>query len=299
MPVPAWKLVMAKRHWTLLLAYMAIVAAVSVWMANGYVGPFMVLAEWQFQRIDGYLPSGTALLLIVAFSLPALLLLGILRLRRAPVAQMGEAVSTFAAARAHLLLGLRLFRGAAVVFGCCALGAGWMILFPPGTGPGAGHVDIARIGVGAPLPDGPASVSGGDFDRQVVYYRQLAAIDDGVSAFVGVHPRSGGPAILYVELAHPGGLVARPSQLAMEPRAGVLVRNGLPRALLPLLAGIGHPAPDPHYALYLSEATLRRPYVMACWQFVILSMICALAAWAQSRRIARIERLGREEQPSV
>lgn len=254
-----------------------------LWEFASYYGLFGWAAEWQLTHFGQYKPTLTFLLLALVFALPVLLLF--LANRRSSREQVERPIPPVAVARRYIRIS---YLCSAVLAAAAFISLVLMLVLPRASA--QPHKLVIGSAVAEAPPEGQATLSGQRKEGRVAIYTQNLLIAKYEVRFAPVfEPRRRGAAIRYfVELgadekAWPGSGVTTAS-----PRAGILVRDGLPGTIRRLYEILGYPISRPYYVLFASVHTMRLPYYVAGGEFAIAALAFLGLALFQRRRLKRI-----------
>lgn len=277
--------------WTISLLWVTLVTLYFLWEAWSYSGLFARISEWEYARLNRAYPSLNTILLILIFSLPALVLIYPRKRKKGAEQQEDHAIgpvgpeSSFALRLVHIVRrGIQLLFGAACIAAVLSLILGLTIPF-------SGTAD-RTIAVGSPdsqaPASGPAQLTGTTIPSQAVTMINRFVSDDRPMRFVPIVApgQPEGTARYFVQF-HDTGDASAFATATSPSFTGVLVRNGLPGPIASLYRSIGQSVPRPHYVLYTSASAARWPYFAAAGQFAFCALLLLGVLMLQRRRLKK------------
>ena len=278
----------------LLAIWVLLVALYFLWEADHYAGLYAWLAECQFDLFGQYLPVLTYALLVIGFGWPAAWLL---RARRR--ADRRELVGRDAAIYTSANFRRVLFSFAGGLAGASLVAFLWTLTLPR-VGPPRQIIDIGAA-VGGNVVEGPTILRGRiDYARTSALAEDFAVTTKGMRfapmfASSADHNRQ---ILFFVELL-PSDL-GRPRVVPNRSvRSGVLVLNRLPGSIVRLYRYAGYTVEKPLYVLFASNASVRRPYVVAAVQLALAALIAFIAGLFQHRHVRLISIPPSEGEPTL
>jgi hypothetical protein len=252
--------------------------------AATYSGLYRWLAELQLWWWWWYFPMMSLLLLTGLFSLPALIVLLVLRHRRRGT------MSDASLATSGVRFAKRLMRGLfALAGGLTLIAAGLVTYAFIGLPSATGYPRIHGVGEaerGMPT-EGPTQLIGVAPGRVAVYgtywvlgYRHIGFAPGSSSA--------GLRGVRYFIEVPPGKDGRYPRFTTQTSWTGLLVEGGLPGAMQRLFRANGYIIPVRYYTLYQSEASMRVVLLVRATQFAAVALLVLGFGFWQRRNVRRM-----------
>lgn len=292
-----------------LLAWVVVVSLVFLWQALEYRGLVAWLAEAQFLQFDRYWPTLTFVALAAVFSLPLLLVVGLMRADQ----RRNDKLRAAQLDDERQLLGRtqRLYEFfLAVAIGSLAAALLCLVLMfrlPSDKGPVRSIVMGSPDAI-APL-DGRATITGAVDVRETSQFNENLLLVKRTLYFAPVRTGANdkGPLRYFVEVRRddvpPGynriqfpdekddvhAYRFRVPRLAFSPyTSGMLKRNALPGEIVHLYRYAGYEVAADNYVLFRSGDQLRWRYYMLAGQFAISAVLAGAFALYVRRRARRL-----------
>jgi hypothetical protein len=270
----------------LAFAWIGLVTLYFLIEAATYSGLYRWLAELQLWLWWWYFPMVSLLLLAGLFSLPALIVLLVLRQRRR------ETMSDAMLAQSSLRFARRVMKGLFVLSGGLAFAAAGLLIFAwiglPDT---TGYPRIHGVGEAErEMPtEGPTQLIGVAPGRVAVYgtywvlsYRHIG--------FAPASSSEGLRGVRYFVEVPPGKDGLYPRFTGKTSWTGILVEGGLPGAMQRLFRANGYIIPTRYYTLYQSEASMRVVWLVRAMQFAGVALLVLGFAFWQRRNVRNLRK---------
>ena len=263
--------------------WVALAVLFLLWQAVMYRGFQAIAAEWEFEKLGAYHPAITFQILLLVLASPPIIW-ELYRWRRHsrtnPSEQTRCDYAIAAAQRSH-----KLISTLCIVTALCALAvAGYALLgLPSARGP------IQRVVVtGNELPPalGPVDLEGNILASRVAVSTETLFGNPHTSSFVPVVAAGASQSSFAYFVELPG----TPLHQTAGPARGILRRGGLPAGLVALYRSAGFTIAPDYYVLFVSSASMRRPYLVDMAEFLVFSLFLGLVSLLISMRIRRLNR---------
>ncbi len=249
------------------IGWAVFVAGILIWQAYEYIGVFRWLAEWQFATFDRMYPLVTIAAIVLILSIPFLIAIAVLQMRRRKVHGRFR--------RGELLVrervGSRILLFAAGGFGAVA---GLLGLFALTIG-GIGDKAVTGFKLRGEAPASGMLVRGQAWALagSKGYYRERAIFSTR-DLFVMPIARSGGGTDIRYFVETDGPQVSEPRLQAIS---GVMRQNAMPGGLTQLYRNAGYRVSNPAHVVFASRQSARWPYTSAAFDSAIIAVLLLIA----------------------
>lgn len=280
-------------------AWLALVLCFFCWQGFWYTGLYAVIAEWEHEHYDWYMPVGNVAALTIAFGALPLLIVKLLELRLNPRKQPEIIEERTAGLRVAEGLG-RWLMGAVIAFVIAAMASVILVLADLPTDRGTPQ-QLSAVKNRFQVQEGPTRIELTRAPKRAILFRMRWPGELVRSSFAQIEAKlaNGEHITVFAELSEDELENFQHDGVAAS-RIGVLVKNGLPGTTISYMNGAGMHVVEPYYALYRSELSARLRYFAVSAQLAMCALITLIFWGAQQLRIRGIKRrMGTSVQPEV
>ncbi|MBC9033077.1 hypothetical protein IAG41_11790 [Sphingomonas sp. JC676] len=283
-----------KRTWLrtakiLAYAWLLLVLCYFCWQGFWYTGLYAMIAEWEHEHYDWYMPVGNVAALTIVFGALPLLIVKLIELRRSRHTQPEIIEERAAGLRVAERLG-RWLIGGVIVFVIAALLSVALVLLDLPTDGGTPQ-QLSAVQNRFKVREGLTQLEIDKAPKRAILFRMRWPGELVRSSFAQIDAKlaNGEHVTVFAELSQ-NELENFEHDGVATSRLGVLVKNGLPGTTISYMNGAGMHVVEPYYALYRSELSARLRYLAVSAQLGMCALITLLFWVAQRLRIRGIKR---------